>query len=334
MDDGKQNNNLFEKVDIGTKNYQELYERGLKLIKSEPEPKKLMMDILDEYLERLEGLPPIDFNTSKLNQMDSETKEKVKSLVLFGTQAALIRENAKIQAELRQANENYRDLLSVVTSEFDKSISSISGYVQIIKKRLEENKYESIGEISHFIDRLSKNMYGIVDTLRCMSLIDQEKLSIEARMFDLVYDALNPIIAEMDVRLQKKGMHIKLNSHELSHTFQGDERYFKLAFRNLIQNAIQYGNQNSEISIEIERKDKQIKITVYNEGAGLNPNKMDKIFNKYSRFHDKNDKTNVGIGLYAVKNIIEAHGGSIKAESEFSRWMRITIILTSNTHQL
>lgn len=334
MDENKQNNNLFDKVNIGTKNYQELYERGLKLIKTEPEPKKLMMDILDEYLERLEDLPPIDFNTSKLDQMDVETKEKVKSLVLFGTQAALIRENAKIQAELRQANDNYRDLLSVVTSEFDKSISSISGYVQIIRKRLEENKYESIGEISHYIDRLSKNMYGIVDTLRCMSLIDQDKLTIEPRMFDLVHDALNPVIAEMDVRLQKKGMHVKLNSHEIKHLYQGDERYFKLVFRNLIHNAIQYGNPSSEINFEIEHKDKHIKMTVYNEGAGLNANKVDKIFNKYSRFHDKNDKTNVGIGLYAVKNIIEAHGGTIKAESEFSRWMRITIILTSNANQL
>ena len=42
MDETKQNNNLFDKVNIGTKNYQELYERGLKLIKTEPEPKKLM----------------------------------------------------------------------------------------------------------------------------------------------------------------------------------------------------------------------------------------------------------------------------------------------------
>jgi K+-sensing histidine kinase KdpD len=334
MDEGKQNNNLFEKVDVGRKNYQELYERGLKLIKSEPEPKKLMVNILDEYLERLEDLPPIDFTTSKLDQLDGDTKEKVKSLVLFGTQAALIRENAKIQAELRQANENYRDLLSVVTSEFDKSISSISGYIQIIKKRLEENKYESIGEISHFIDRLSKSMYGVVDTLRCMSLIDQEKLAIEPRMFDLVNDALNPVIAEMDVRLQKKGMHIKLNSNEIKHLYRGDERYFKLVFRNLIQNAIQYGNQNSEINFEIGRKDDHIKITVYNEGAGLNPNKVEKVFDKYSRFHDKNDKTNVGLGLYAAKNIIEAHGGTITAESEFSKWMRITIILTSNTSQI
>jgi K+-sensing histidine kinase KdpD len=334
MDESKQNNNLFENVNLGSKNYQELYERGLKLIKSEPEPKKLMINILDEYLERLEDLPPINLEVSNLNQLDSETKEKVKSLVLFGTQAALIRENAKIQAQLRQANENYRDLLSVVTTEFDKSISSISGYVQIIKKRLEENKYESIGEISHYIDRLSKNMYGLIDTLRCMSLIEQEKFTLEPRRFDLIHDALNPVIAEMDMRLQKNGMHVKLNSNEIKHLYNGDERYFKLVFRNLIQNAIQYGNAKSVINFEIERKDKHIKIVVYNEGSGLNPNKVDKIFDKYSRFHDKNDKTNVGIGLYTAKNIIEAHGGTMRAESEFSKWMRITIILDDNAKQL
>ena len=132
----------------------------------------------------------------------------------------------------------------------------------------------------------------MIDTLRCMSLIEQEKLSVEPRMFDLVHDALNPVITEMDVRLQKKGMHVKLNSHEINHLYQGDERYFKLVFRNLIQNAIQYGNQNSEINFEIERKDKHTKITAYNEGTGLNRNKVERVFDKFSRFHDKNDKTN------------------------------------------
>lgn len=334
MDDNKQDNNLLENVNLGSKNYQELYERGLELIKSEPEPKKLMIDILDEYLGRLEDLPPVNLGTSDFNHLDEKTKEKVKSLVLFGTQAVLIRENAKIQAKLRQANANYSDLLSVVTNEFNKSLSSITGYTQIIKKRLEENKFESIGEIGHYIDRLSKNLYGLVDTLFCMSLIEQDKFELEPRMFDLVDDALNPIIAEMDIRLQKNGMHVKLNSTEINHMYQGDERYFKLVFRNLIQNAIQYGNENSEINIEINRTEDQIKLIVYNEGSGLNPNKVDKIFEKYSRFHDKDDKTNVGVGLYTVKSIIEAHGGTIKAESEFSKWMRFTIILPCNTKQL
>ena len=330
MDEDRQDNNLLEDVNLGSKNYRELYERGLELIKNEPEPKKLMIDILDEYLERLDDLPPVHIGASGFDHLDEQTKEKVKSLVLFGTQAVLVRENAKIQAKLRQANANYRDLLSVITNEFNKSISSITGYTQIIKKRLEENKFESINEISHYIDRISKNMYGLIDTLHCMSLIEQGRLELEPRIFDLVHDALNPVIAEMDVRLQKKGMHVKLNSTEINHEYHGDERYFKLVFRNLIQNAVQYGNDKSVINFEIHREADHIKIVVYNEGSGLNPNKVEKIFEKYSRFHDKNDKTNVGIGLFTVKNIIEAHGGTINAESEFSRWMRFTIVLPRN----
>jgi len=327
MDENPQNNNLLENVNLGSKNYQELYERGLRLIKNEPEPKKLMLEILDEYLERLEDLPPINLSGSDFSHLEGEVKEKVKSLVLFGTQAVLVRENAKIQAKLRQANANYRDLLSVVTTEFKNSLSSINGYTHIINKRLEENKFESIGEISHYIDRLSKNLYALVDTLYCMSLFEQDKFTLEPRMFDIVHDALNPVIAEMDVRLQKKKMHVKLISSEINHPFQGDERYFRLVFRNLIQNAIQYGNENTIIDIEIKRSDRFAEIVVYNEGSGLKPNKVEKIFEKYSRFHDKNDKTNVGIGLYTVKNIVEAHGGNIQAESEFSKWMRITITL-------
>jgi len=308
-------------------NYQDLYERGLDLIKSEPQPKKLLLDILDEYIDRLEDIPAVDLNSPDFDKLDSDTKEKVKSLVLFGTQAVLVRENAKAQSNLRKANANYRDLLSVVTHEFKNSLTSISGYNRIVQKRLEEGKYESVAEVSQHIDRLAKNLYGLVDTLFSMSLIEQGKLKVERRVFDIVDDAINPILSELEIRLQKKGMNVKLNASELKNIYHGDERFFQLIFRNLIQNALQYGTENTEIKIDINKTDKHLKIVVYNEGSGLDEKKVDKVFEKFSRFHDQNDKTNVGIGLYAVKNIIELHGGSILAESEFSKWMRFTIAL-------
>lgn len=320
-------NRYLDSIDLGSKNYQHLYERGLELIKSEPQPKKLLLDILDEYIDRLEEIPPVDINSPDFAKLDEVTKEKVKSLVLFGTQAVLVRENAKVQENLRKANANYRDLLSIVTHEFKNSITSIHGYNRIVQKRLEENKYENVAEITHHIDRLAKNLYGLVDTLFSMSLIEQGKLKVERRVFDLVDDAINPVLNELEIRLQKKEMSVKLQTGESKNYFHGDERFFQIVFRNLIQNAIQYGKENSEIKISIEGNEETVRIVVHNEGSGIHEKKVDKLFEKFSRFHDQNDKTNVGIGLYTVKNIIELHGGTIQAESKLSEWMRFTIEL-------
>ncbi len=314
-------------INLDLEHYRNLFAKGLELIKSEPQPKKLLLDILDEYLIHLQEIPAVDLSITKLDQLDKETKEKVKSLILFGTQAALIKDNADVQSNLRQVNSNYRDLLSVITHEFKNSLTSIYGYNRIIKKKLLDGNYQSLAEISNNIDRLTRNLFGTVETLFSMSLIEQGILDVDRKIFDLVEDALNPVISELEIRLQKKSMRVNIVSDEKKNLYFGDAHFFQLVFRNLIQNAIQYGSKNSQIKIEFSKSDNYLNIVVFNEGSGLDQDKLEKIFDKFSRFHNQSDKANVGIGLYAVKNIIELHKGSITAESESDKWMRFIIRL-------
>lgn len=323
----------LREVDLDLQNYQQLYNKGLQLIINEPQPKALLLDILDEYLDRLGEMPAIDLSSKGISALDEDTKEKVKSLVLFGTQAALIKENSTIQNNLREANQNYRDLLSVVTHEFKNTLTSINGYTRLIERRLADQKYTELGEINSNIDRLTNNLYGLVETLFSMSLIDQGRLKIERKIFDIVEDTIHPILAELDLRLQKKNMHVDIKAAQPKNIFYGDEKFFQLIFRNLVLNAIQYGNTASTIDISIAKKGEIVEIQVFNEGSGLPVDKLEKVFEKFSRFHENNGRSNVGIGLYAVKNIIELHDGTISADSEFGKWMRFTITIPFSIEQ-
>jgi signal transduction histidine kinase len=317
----------LNRIALSINNYKDLYFKGLDLIKSEPDPQKLLLQILDDYLERLDAIPAIDLSVTNLDSLDADTREKVKALVLFGTQAALIKDNAEIQENLRTINANYRDLLSVVTHEFKNSLTSIYGYNRIIRKRIQDGKSDSLEEISNNIDRLTKNLFGLVETLFSMSLIEQGILKLDQKIFDIIEDSIKPVVAELDFRLQKKSMQVKVISNEIKNIYVGDERLFQLVFRNLILNAIQYGRENTDIIIQFERKDATLIIEVSNEGSGLENSKLDQVFDKFSRFHDTGDKTNIGIGLYAVKSIIELHKGEIEAASELQKWMRFIIRL-------
>lgn len=310
--------------------YEEIYEKGLDLIKSEPFPKELLLKILDEYMARFSELPNFDSHSLFNAGFDEETKEKLKALVLFGTQAALIKENSRIQQSLKKVNQNYRDLLSVITHEFKNSLTSIYGYNRIIRKKLSEKKTDDLGSVTEQVDRLSKKLFNLVDTLLNMSLIEQDKLKADIKEIKLIKDVARPVIEEMELQLSEKGMAIEILSEEDEIVLQGDSSLLQITIRNLALNAIQYGYENTDIEIRIEKIIDRVLIEVFNKGNGLEKKNLTHLFEKFSRFHTKYNKTNIGIGLFTVKHIIELHNGSIVAESKPSEWMRFLINLPLN----
>lgn len=315
---------------VNQDHYEELFEKSLDLIKTESYPKDLLIKILDEYMTRFSELPNFETNTLNNGNFDDETKEKLKALIMFGTQAALIKENATIQDRLKTVNRNYRDLLSVVTHEFKNSLTSIYGYNRIISKRIAEGRMDKLDEITGQVDRLSKKLFSLVETLLNMSLIEQNKLKLESRKYGLIKEVVQPIIDELFVQLNEKGMAIEIISKEDEVKLVGDPTLLQIVLRNLALNAIQYGYENTDIEVRIEKIIDRVLIEVFNKGNGLEKKYINRIFDKFSRFHTKYKKTNIGIGLFTVKHIVELHEGSINAESKPGEWMRFLINLPLN----
>lgn len=307
--------------------YEKIYEKGLDLIQNEPHPKKLLLKVLDEYMDRFADLPNFDPELLDADNFDESAKEKLKSLVLFGTQAALIKENSKIQQNLRTVNQNYRDLLSVITHEFKNSLTSIYGYNRIIDKRVSEGRLEDLKDITGNVDRLSKKLFNLIETLLNMSLIEQGKLVAENSQYRVIKEVIQPLVDELEFQLHEKGMVIEVISEEDDVILEGDPALLQIALRNLAVNAIQYGYEKTDIEIRLERVRDRLLVEVYNKGLGLEKKYLNRIFDKFSRFHTKYRQTNVGIGLFTVKHIIELHEGSIVAESKQNEWMRFLINL-------
>jgi len=324
---------FLDNIEIKRADYAHIYEKGLELIKAEPHPQELLLKILEEYSERFEELP--NFNSDTIsryqNTADFDTKteanEQLKSLVMFGTQAALIKENARIQENLRVANQNYKDLLSVVTHEFKNSLTSIYGYNRIINKRIADGRMDSVEELTTNVDKLSKKLFSLVDKLMNMSQIDQNKMRLENKQLNLIEDVIEPVISELELQVSKKSMAIELFSQEDDFNIVGDASLLQVVIKNLVINAVQYGFENTDVEIKVARNKEKIFIEVFNKGVGLPQKYLGLIFEKFSRFHTKYNQTNVGIGLFTVKHIVELHKGTITAESEEKEWTRFLINL-------
>lgn len=106
-----------------------------------------------------------------------------------------------------------------------------------------------------------------------------------------------------------------------------DRIQLRRVIKNLIQNAISYGEAGSPIEINIGEIPQYIVIKVKDYGAGISKTDIDKIFNKYYSAAKKFRKIGTGLGLYLALQIVKSHGGELTVESEEGKFTEFTIKL-------
>lgn len=108
-----------------------------------------------------------------------------------------------------------------------------------------------------------------------------------------------------------------------------DATEIKLAFSNLIENAIKYSHTGSDIIVKVKLDKKFVEASVIDHGVGISAEHQHQIFDKFTRI--RNDLTDVvhgtGLGLYWVKKIVEMHGGTVTITSKLNKGSTFTVRL-------
>lgn len=99
--------------------------------------------------------------------------------------------------------------------------------------------------------------------------------------------------------------------------FKFDPMRIKIVIQNLLENALRYNVENGQIIVKVEKKPPYVEVSVSDTGIGIPKDELPKLFTKFFRASNvlKYETEGTGLGLYITKNIIEAHGGKIWAES-------------------
>ena len=255
--------------------------------------------------------------------------ERVASINLLGKRATLgsfmdITQRKLMEEELHQkeaemaaARETDRlknQLLSTVSHELRTPLASIKGYSTLLldyNRRLKRSEQqESLTAIDKSADRLTELINHLLD----MSRLEAGLLKLD-KIPDDVSGIIKAAVYEAQLRAPKHQISSKLEDKLPKVNIDG--KRIRQVLDNLLDNSVKYSQEGAEIVVKAWQKDKELVVSVADQGIGIPVEELDKVFNRMYRIEQRlsQDPGRMGLGLSLCKALVEGHGGRIWLKS-------------------
>lgn len=232
-------------------------------------------------------------------------------LLAMTSQAAQALERARLYAAARDAVEVRDNFITIASHDLRSPLAALLGQAQLIERRAEHYTPEQIRQRSHVIVEQTQRINRMIGTLLDLSRIQSGQLAIEVAPLDLAALAAR-VVTEIRPTLHRH--HLELLGEPVGLQIAGDELRLEHVLYNLIGNAVKYSPHGGPVTIRIERQGAQACIAVADQGIGVPSEALPRLFERYYRAANAG-MSGMGIGLYAAREILSLHGGTITVES-------------------
>jgi PAS domain S-box-containing protein len=216
--------------------------------------------------------------------------------------------------EYEELSKMKSDLLATVSHELRTPLATIKGYSTLIldyytRLDAEETK-DYLRSIDMSTDRLTKLVENLLDTSR----MDSGLLKLEKSPVDIM-QLIQGVVTEASIRAEQYCIVVK--PVKKLPKIDIDARRIRQVLDNLIDNATKYSPPQKEIVISAEKSGADIIISIADQGPGIPPGEITKIFERMYRIEQRmyTGADGIGLGLYICQRLVQDHGGRIWAES-------------------
>jgi len=228
----------------------------------------------------------------------------------------------------KKISEIRNDFINNMTHEFKTPIANISLACEVLKRPDMINDQQRTGKYVDIVTEENQRMRSLVDRVMQFALWNQEEPHIDripTDIHELIRDAADHIcLSEC-----RDGARIELDFCREDPEVRIDPVHFTNIIHNLVDNAQKYASVSPVIVISTSSSAGEFKVEVKDNGIGISPDAQKHIFEKFYRVPtgNKHDVKGSGLGLYYVKTMVEAHGGTIRVKSEPGKGSRFIITL-------
>ncbi|RPH42699.1 MAG: sensor histidine kinase [Desulfobulbaceae bacterium] len=273
---------------------------------------------------------PAEENTLVLGSIDGNETRRLRNemLVLNNELNGLTRELQKRNHQLAELNKLKNQFLGMASHDLRSPVSAVLNYSEIL---IDETGYALSPKHLGFLKIIHSStdlMRRLIDNFLSISLIESGRFQLNIEQVD-IRRPVERSMAVQQIIAGKRRIAIRLKSSDENSLLQIDEYKIEQVLNNLISNAIEHSQPDSEVTVMISATDEEVLVKVTDSGPGIAEEEKEKIFSPYEkgRFRKAAGSRSTGLGLAISKKIIEAHRGKIWVENRPGRGAQFCFIL-------
>lgn len=213
--------------------------------------------------------------------------------------------------DLERSNKELEQFATIVSHDLKQPLFSIICFSKLLKKKFGESLEEKASEFLDSILLASTRMQELLEGLLSYARLESkgtEKTEIDCN------DLLDKILLQMEAILNEKNAQV---THDDLPTLVADPILFGQVFQNLIANSVKFCDKDiPKVHISANERGSDWGFSVSDNGIGIDPKDVERIFGVFQRLHTEEDYPGTGVGLSICKKVIEYHRGEIWVESE------------------
>lgn len=252
-------------------------------------------------------------------------------MIIVGLILAFFAFTISIIIRQKRLSEVKTDFINNMTHELKTPISTIGLSSEMLLSGDFSNDSERLKRYAGLIYKENKRLEHQVERVLNIAKLNKNELSLKKTTLHL-HELIEEAADSFRFNQLQSGGEIRLELNASPDEINGDQVHITNVFFNLIDNAVKYSKEKPDVFVSSANDKKGVLIAIGDKGIGIKKEDIKQIFDKFYRVSTGNvhDVKGFGLGLYYVKLVIEAHGGTIHVKSQIGEGTTFTIWLPRN----
>lgn len=252
------------------------------------------------------------------------------NVVLFGNEknetigAIIVLQDVTEQEKLDRMR---KEFVANVSHELRTPLTTIKSYTETLLDGAMENKEYTINFLN-VIHSESERMTRLVKDLLQLSKLDYDNIQWNMKEMN-IHKIVSECVYKMSISAKQKKQTLEFHADEDIPEIKGDKDRIEQVVINILSNAIKYTPEKGRIEVSLTKEDKNILIKVADNGIGIPKEDLPRLFERFYRVDKARSRMlgGTGLGLSIARQIVEAHRGTIKIQSEYGQGTQVFISL-------
>lgn len=255
--------------------------------------------------------------------------EREESLIVgMAAHAAIAIDNARLYADAKRSADTERaaraeiervslmkdEFLATLSHELRTPLNAVLGWSEVLLARGASDPESKRG-----LDAIARNAHAqaqLIEDLLDMNRIVSGKIRLDVQRAELI-PIVEAAVESVRPTLEAKAIQLRTTLDPLAGPVSADPHRLQQVIWNLLSNAVKFTPKGGKINVLLQRVNSHVEITVADSGSGISPEFLPFIFDRFRQADSSTTRRHggLGLGLSIVKQLVELHGGSVRAES-------------------